>query len=63
MLPNDLKWLNTINSMVYVLLESIDLMLLKLTRWAQKAIGDLEWYLGIVDLISMYTSDKAYSYR
>ena len=38
-----------------VLLESIDLMLLKLTRRAQKAIGNLEWYLGIADLIGMYT--------
>ena len=43
------------NSVVYVLLESIDLMLLKLTRQEKKAIGNLEWYLGIADLIGMYT--------
>ena len=30
-------------------------MLLKLTRWALKAIENLEWYLGIADLIGMYT--------
>ena len=36
MLPNYIKsfLVNTMNSMVYFLLESIDLLLLKLTRWA-----------------------------
>ena len=31
----NLAWLITTNSGVYVLLESIDLMLLKLTKWAE----------------------------
>ena len=31
-----------------------NLMLVKLTRWAQRAIGNLEWCLGIEDLIGMY---------
>ena len=42
----NLAWLDMTNPVVYVLLESIDLM---------KAIGNLEWYLGIADLIGMYT--------
>ena len=43
------------NSVVHASLESINLILLKLTRWVLKAIGSLEWYLGIADLIGMYT--------
>ena len=39
------KFCDTTNFMLYVLLESIDLMLLKLTRWAMKALGHLEDYL------------------
>ena len=35
------------NFALYVLLESIDLTLLKLTRWAQKAIRNLEYQLGM----------------
>ena len=58
----NLAWLNTTNFVLYVLLESIDLMLLKLTRWAWKAIGSLEDYLGIADCIVTYRLDKAYSY-
>ena len=27
----------------------------ELTRQAEEAIGNLEWYLGIADLIGMYT--------
>ena len=53
-----LAWLDTTNFVLYVLLESIDLMLLKLTRWAQKAIGSSEDYLGIADWIVMYRLDK-----
>ena len=41
--------LNTTKSMLYDLLESIDLMLLKFTRWAYKATGHLEDYIGIVN--------------
>ena len=33
--------------MLYVLLESIGLILLNSTRWAYKAMGHLEDYLGI----------------
>ena len=33
-------------------------MLVKLTRWAQRAIGNLEWYLGIEDLIGMYIRQR-----
>ena len=51
----NVAWLDTTNSIVYVLLESIDLMSLKLTRWAWGAIGHLEWCLGIADLIGMHT--------
>ena len=40
--------------MLYVLLESIDLMLLKLTRRAWKAIGSSEDYLGMADWIVMH---------
>ena len=48
-----LAWFDTANSMLYVVLESIDLMFLKLTRWAQNAIGSSEDYLGIADWITM----------
>ena len=51
----NLAWLDTTNSVVYVLLEIINLMLLKPTRWAWGAIGHLQWCLGIADLISTYT--------
>ena len=42
-----IKFCNTANFTLYVLLESIDLMLLTLTRWAYKAIVGLGNYLGI----------------
>ena len=44
-LPNyivNLAWLDTTNSVMYVLLESIDLMLLKLTRLALGATEHLK---------------------
>ena len=52
----------TTNSVMYVVLESIDLMLLKLTRLAYKAIGSSEDYLGMADWIVKYRPDKVYSY-
>ena len=39
-----------------------NLMLLKLTRQAQKAIGSSEDYLGIADWMVLYRPDKVYSY-
>ena len=44
-----IKFCNATNFMVCVLLESIDLMLLTLTRRAYKAIGGLENHLGIAN--------------
>ena len=49
-------------SVLSVLLENIDLMLLKLTRWAWMALGSSEDHLGIADWIVMYTPFKVYSY-
>ena len=42
-----IKFRDTTSFMLCVLLESIDLMLLALTRRAYKAVGGLENYLGI----------------
>ena len=41
--------------MPYILLEIIDPLSLKLTRWAQKTIQKSEDYLGIADWIGMQT--------
>ena len=57
-----LTWLDTTNFVLYGLLESIDLMLLKLTRRAMKAIGSSEDCLGTADCIVMHRPDKVYSY-
>ena len=38
----DFTWLDTTNSVLYVLLESINLMLLKLIGWHKKVIGSSE---------------------
>ena len=43
----DFTWLDTMISILYDLLESIDLTLLKCTRSQQKAIGNSEGYLDI----------------
>ena len=48
MLPNFIISRIT-NSVLYVLLENIDIILLKLTRLVKKAIGSSEDYLGIAD--------------
>ena len=56
-----LAWLDTTNSMLYVLSGSIDLTL-KLARRAQKAIGSPEDYLGTADWIIMHRLDKVYYY-
>ena len=52
-LPNllHLALLHTANLVLYVLLESIDLELLKLARCVYKAIGNSEDYLGMADWI------------
>ena len=42
-----IKFCDATNFTLYVLLESIDLMLLTLTRHAYKAIGGLGNYLGL----------------
>ena len=43
------KFCDTTDFMLCVLLESIDLMLLTLTRQAYNAIGDLGNYVGIAN--------------
>ena len=57
-----LAWLDTMNFMLCVLLESIDLMWLKFTKQEQKAIGSSENFLVIADCIVTYRLDKVYSY-
>ena len=57
-----LTQLDTMNSVLYILLESINLTLLKLTRLAEKAMGSSEDYLGIADWIVIYRTDKVYNY-
>ena len=48
-----LAWFNMTNSVLCILLESIDLMFLKLTRWAQEAIGSSDDYSGTAYWIAM----------
>ena len=49
-----IKFCNTTNFILYVLLESIDIMLLTLTKLAYNAIGGLGNYLGIANWMDMW---------
>ena len=49
------KFFDTMNFALCVLLESIDLMLVKLTRGAYKAIGGLGNYLDIANWMYMWS--------